>query len=168
MKTCKHCGKSVEGTKDASRKIFCNAECYRQYRLAQPLHNKSSGHYRARAATPEKVCVRCGSTENVHVHHVDRNVLNDARSNLEELCSICHHKEHARAAPTSTCAVCGVRFKAASHRNRNKICSALCAKAWGRICAERRWAARASADCAPTVTPSSRKRPPHSSRPPLI
>lgn len=157
MKECIHCGKSLSGTKDAARKKYCNKECYRLHRLSQPLTNKSTAHYRARTVVQAKVCQRCGSTQNLHIHHIDRNPLNDSINNLEVLCSTCHHKEHVNEKPLSTCVVCGKNFLAASHRNRNKICSALCAKEWGRINALKRWGVKGLVASAPTEMPSSRR-----------
>lgn len=162
MKTCEHCGKSMQGMKDANRRKFCSRECMRQNWLKRPLTNKSTAHYRARALRKD-ACERCGATTRLQVHHKDRNPLNDSVENLETLCSTCHHTEHT-VEILSTCAVCGKKFRAASHRNRNKICSAPCAKEWGRMNAEKRWGHRASDDCAPTETPSSPSRPKRSSK----
>ena len=142
MKACIHCGMSLNGTKDSARKKYCDKECYRLHRLSLPLTNKSTGHFRARAAEKSKSCNRCGATTNLEVHHRDRDVLNDSPRNLEKICSACHDLEHLKVSPTSICAACGTSFTAASHRNRNKICSAPCAKEWGRKNAMKRWAAR--------------------------
>lgn len=40
-------------------------------------------------------CSRCKSSENIQVHHIDRNRENNAIENLEVLCSRCHLAEHA-------------------------------------------------------------------------
>lgn len=42
----------------------------------------------------KKVCNRCGSTENILVHHRDRDRYNNEKSNLEVLCKSCHQIEH--------------------------------------------------------------------------
>ena len=157
MKTCLFCEQSVMDTKDAVRKKFCGRECYRQSRLSRPLSNKSTGHYRARAIKQEHQCERCGSMRQIHVHHKDRNPLNAALGNLESLCSKCHHAEHLKIL-LSSCAVCGKAFRAASHRNRNKICSVWCAKEWGRISANKRWGRPALDDCAVTAMHSLPRR----------
>ncbi len=136
MKVCIFCGKSLIGTKDASRKKYCDKECYRLHRLSMPLTNKSTAHYRARELKSQR-CEECGGTKDLQVHHRDKNPLNDLPENLQTLCSKCHHKMHCEEL-LSTCAVCGKTFKAASHRNRNKICSAQCAKEWGSISARKR------------------------------
>ena len=137
MKVCIYCGKSLVGTKDAARKKYCDRECYRSHRLSMPLTNKSTAHYRARESKKTK-CELCGGKVNLQVHHKDKNHLNDSPENLQTLCSVCHHKIHMKNV-LSMCAVCGKLFRAASHRNRNKICSAQCARVWGRISAKKRW-----------------------------
>ena len=45
----------------------------------------------------EKVeCNRCGSSEQLVVHHIDGNHTNNIPSNLEVLCSPCHSSHHKR------------------------------------------------------------------------
>ncbi len=39
-------------------------------------------------------CVRCGSIDRIHRHHVDRNTRNNASGNIEFLCPTCHQHEH--------------------------------------------------------------------------
>lgn len=39
-------------------------------------------------------CSRCGSTNELIVHHKDRNRSNNSVSNLELLCVSCHNKTH--------------------------------------------------------------------------
>lgn len=50
-------------------------------------------------------CSRCGwkakdklECFSIHVHHKDRNPLNNSSNNLEVLCSPCHHKTYKRQA----------------------------------------------------------------------
>lgn len=43
----------------------------------------------------EKVCMRCGSTKHILVHHKDRNRRNNTKENHEILCKSCHQKEHS-------------------------------------------------------------------------
>lgn len=155
---CRYCGASLSGLKDANRRFYCDKECYRLHRLTVPLRNKSTGHYRARKTASPKVCERCGETGPLHVHHKNRNVLDDSPKNLEVLCVECHRAEHTYDIPLSKCAVCSTLFRSASHRNRNKICSAKCAKEWGRISARKRWGLTALDACVPTATRSTRKQ----------
>ena len=39
-------------------------------------------------------CERCGSEEEMHLHHRDRDVSNWKADNLETLCAPCHREEH--------------------------------------------------------------------------
>jgi hypothetical protein len=39
-------------------------------------------------------CVRCGNSNNLVLHHKDKNELNNALGNFEVLCKLCHSKEH--------------------------------------------------------------------------
>ena len=43
------------------------------------------------AAGVEKKCAMCGSTENIHVHHIDKNHSNNNIENLMYLCAKCHN-----------------------------------------------------------------------------
>ena len=40
------------------------------------------------------VCGKCGSNENLEVHHLDKNPQNNELSNLQILCRYCHKIEH--------------------------------------------------------------------------
>lgn len=163
MKICAFCEKSLVGMKDASRRKYCSRDCMVSDRLQSPLTNKSTAHYRARAAVTKDKCERCPRTTKLHVHHKDRNPLNDDATNLEVLCSTCHAREH-QPLKMSVCAVCGQIFRAASHRNRNKICSALCASEWSRIHAKLRWQ-RERENSAPMETASILRKRQASSAP---
>ena len=45
-------------------------------------------------ANKPKICERCGSTENILVHHKDHNRRNNELYNLEVLCKRCHQEHH--------------------------------------------------------------------------
>lgn len=53
-------------------------------------HRLMDGNY-------EKVCSRCGSTENIQLHHDDRHTQNTSAENLIPLCMMCHKAEHLGA-----------------------------------------------------------------------
>jgi len=58
------------------------------------------------------VCERCGTTENLGLHHKDGNPANNDPSNLMTLCNSCHTKWHWENGKKphkekSVCAVCG-------------------------------------------------------------
>jgi len=42
-----------------------------------------------------KRCVICDREEGLHIHHIDRDITNDAPSNLITLCNFCHARTHA-------------------------------------------------------------------------
>lgn len=44
----------------------------------------------------EPICERCGSFEDIHVHHKNRNRDDNSEANLEILCQPCHMKEHGK------------------------------------------------------------------------
>lgn len=148
LKFCKHCDAkmerknqpsgSLEGLNSFNRRVFCSARCFGAY-LAKTPKTKEEAHTRARQIKKRRFCNRCNRSDQLQVHHMDRNPFNNARTNLEVLCVPCHRAEHQRKTPTSICAVCSRSFIARSHRNRNKICSAPCAKIFGRISALKRW-----------------------------
>lgn len=48
--------------------------------------------------TKGKRCVICGSTENLHRHHIDENIRNNKPGNITILCKNCHQAVHSHAA----------------------------------------------------------------------
>lgn len=55
-------------------------------------HGLASTIYRT--LVEKDACNRCGTTENLCVHHRDDNHLNNAPDNLEVLCMSCHSSHH--------------------------------------------------------------------------
>lgn len=41
-------------------------------------------------------CTECGATDNIEVHHIDRDRSNNAIENLEVLCRSCHGDRHKK------------------------------------------------------------------------
>ena len=100
----------------------------------------SDGRRQAQYLYAAKPCADCGLQQRrMHRHHIDRNPINNAPDNIRVLCSACHAKHHPRPVVRSTCVVCGADFVAKDHRSRAKICSAQCARDWGRTNAQKRW-----------------------------
>jgi 5-methylcytosine-specific restriction endonuclease McrA len=68
---------------------WLNADPLRNYKgvNVQTYRKKAIRYY-------GKMCMRCNSTENIHVHHKDRNRKNNELENLEVLCKTCHDLEH--------------------------------------------------------------------------
>lgn len=53
----------------------------------------NAGRMRAQKLFPTEPCVACGTAEG-HRHHLDRNPLNNDRSNIQFLCASCHQMLH--------------------------------------------------------------------------
>lgn len=75
-----------------------------------------------------EVCNRCDATEDLHVHHIDRNRHNSQPNNLEVLCPSCHMAEHHGigtkwARDWDECQSCG------SHE-RKHAAKGLCTSCW--------------------------------------
>jgi hypothetical protein len=56
---------------------------------------KDALHWRARKHK-QPTCSECGTDNDLHVHHIDRNPANNDPANLQTLCSSCHLKLHWR------------------------------------------------------------------------
>lgn len=72
------------------RRRFCSIRCSS---TKATLTSKDAHHWRARRHR-KSACEKCGTTTNLHVHHVDRDHTNNDPSNLRTLCSSCHMKLH--------------------------------------------------------------------------
>ena len=116
-KICQTCGISFNRTRFASGVLedltryrarrFCSISCAGVRQNVKP----QAFHQQARKFRGEK-CETCGTTENLHVHHVDHNPRNNDPSNLQTLCASCHLKLHwaiGRTLPKrqSVCKICG-------------------------------------------------------------
>lgn len=52
------------------------------------------GAYRRARLFTSNECEDCGSTEQLHIHHKNRNILDNSSDNLRTLCNSCHGKLH--------------------------------------------------------------------------
>jgi len=130
-KKCKECGSIFSRRASiASVRIFCSVKCAkvswgRSYSKKGEDHSRyvnGSGVYRAKAIDHYgPSCSKCGSSEHVEVHHVDKDRGNNEIENLEVLCRKCHHKEHS-IFNLNGCLCCGETVK----RHNNKYCSRSC------------------------------------------
>lgn len=151
------------GMKDYNRRKFCSMPCYGKAQWKAP-DSPQKGRYQAQRLVLAKTCSECGKPgPRLHRHHIDGDARNNRLENILVLCAKCHYRKHRPPPPMSICAVCDKEFLAACHRNRPKICSAQCAKEWGRICAMKRWS-RGQCDCAVTATASVALRRKRSSK----
>lgn len=73
-----------------------NREAALAWHKSKHQRDMNSGRTRAKVVVKNipKVCSRCSASKNIHIHHIDKNPLNNLKSNLILLCSICHGKEH--------------------------------------------------------------------------
>ena len=88
---------------------------------------KDTLHWRARKHRKPN-CETCGTTNDLHVHHIDRDPANNDPTNLMTLCSSCHLKLHWRedrdrrmqgvAKATATAATNGGRMRQRSTDGR--------------------------------------------------
>lgn len=75
------------------RRKFCSLHCANT--KDRPEHWETY-HWRARKHR-KLLCEACGSTDNLHAHHVDGNPKNNDSSNIQTLCTFCHGFLHATA-----------------------------------------------------------------------
>jgi len=83
-------GKRLEDFTRWNQRKYCSKQC--NYIRPEKTH-KSSFHRLARNFVDQS-CKICKSTENLDVHHKDKNYKNNEISNLETLCHSCHMKLH--------------------------------------------------------------------------
>ena len=121
---CIQCGKPIEQPK-TSKKLYCG-ECKRKRRIKQVMESRKkripstkigvgSGNSSKNKAGFENqntttgimlyrlfrkdTCEKCGSTENLCVHHIDGNRKNNVEENMMTLCKKCHQKLHTKRDP---------------------------------------------------------------------
>lgn len=141
IKFCKACGAELKRKRFASgrledRNVFLRREhCSQSCANTRSEVTKGTHHWRARKHCASS-CTDCGTAEDLHVHHLDRDHSNNDPSNLVTLCSSCHLKRHWRedldkrlaANPASIiiakCEVCGADFHPSARTVRS--CSPAC------------------------------------------
>ena len=75
-----------------NRRTFCDKACMALGHDTRAVGKQ--GHlYRARRHRKAN-CEQCGTSEKLHVHHIDNDWRNDDPANLKTLCSSCHLKHH--------------------------------------------------------------------------
>ncbi len=100
VKFCMMCGVRLERKRFNGRledrprflsRKTCSQSCGNRRKVV------SRGRHQARARLHRKQsCEICGTTEALHVHHIDRDWANDDPTNLQTLCASCHLKLHWR------------------------------------------------------------------------
>lgn len=71
---------------------FCSLSCAN----SRSKGGLSRNAYQARARKLlKKACEACGDSRKLHAHHVDEDWTNNEPSNVQTLCTFCHHFWHA-------------------------------------------------------------------------
>jgi len=119
-KYCRHCGtqmkrKRYNGTLEDMgrflRRKFCDQQCMAH--AMQKNHCNSISHSRMKAQKhKENACHKCGSMENLHLHHLNCDPRDNTPSNLRTLCASCHRLYHSpktteTGEPNQFCRICG-------------------------------------------------------------
>jgi 5-methylcytosine-specific restriction endonuclease McrA len=101
QKWCTFCGEKIKKEKKKEYMKKYHKEHYKKKGYNQKGENNNSyktgiGIFRRKKleSVEEEICERCGSDENLLVHHKDRDRTNNDLDNLELLCKSCHQKEH--------------------------------------------------------------------------
>lgn len=74
--------------------LYCSLECYRERREGKTTRGvalKAARRHRG------EQCDACGALEGLVVHHCDGDWRNNAPSNLQTLCVVCHNAWHTDA-----------------------------------------------------------------------
>lgn len=118
-KKCPICQKVYETTSRSQK--FCSNECCKKAQSKKLKYTKAYDQDKAyiRLASRahsigvevmnllvhegllEYKCVECGSTENLEVHHISTNFLDNSPENLAFLCPKCHHEVHTSVSSDS-------------------------------------------------------------------
>lgn len=142
-KTCKVCGapltrKRYPNSMESYGAYLAREHCSQSCANSRAEVGRSGHHWRARKHLKD-ACENCAATEDLHVHHQDRDSSNDDPSNLQTLCDSCHLKLHwredrdkrlasnsmlANAQPPKACVICQASFSP-RHR-RTQTCSPQC------------------------------------------
>lgn len=76
------------------KRQYCDTECQRLAQIDPAASNRQTMYSRS-AKYRKTSCERCGATERLHVHHIDKDITNNVPANLLTLCAACHNRLHA-------------------------------------------------------------------------
>ncbi len=103
---CERCGMRFLMQRGGTPRRYCSHSCAnrRAHGLKENPIGAVTGHQRAsRLYERPDACQRCGeparetrSNAVIHIHHKDRNPLNNEPTNIEFLCPPCHRLEHGQ------------------------------------------------------------------------
>ena len=99
-KICETCGKPFNrkrfnGRLEDPARYLSRRNCSQSCGNSRAEVARGSLYWRARRFRAD-VCEGCGTTEELHVHHIDRDPKNNSPKNLATLCASCHLKKHWR------------------------------------------------------------------------
>lgn len=132
---CKMCGKTFKKRPSQTKKRYCSVACRSsdpEYVKARVESFKRSELGRWRATRKQiynlsrkiylsngglMVCHECGTTKNIHLHHINENRLDNSPNNLKALCNSCHNILHITT--RKKCSKCN-QLLTASHKCPSK------------------------------------------------
>jgi len=134
-KYCEYCGKQLdrnyypncgrrEDIEHFRKRKYCDRTCMRKAMVNVGVNNAndSNTHTTARRINElflsKTQCEKCGSIENLDIHHIDHNPNNNNLDNLMCLCRSCHMKIHR---PKPKCQICGEDVKGLGYCNKHYI-----------------------------------------------
>lgn len=106
VKFCQACGtqlvrKRFDSGRLEDRGVFLRrCHCSKRCAATKSVVQRDTHRWRANREASKEVCDRCPATTDLHIHHRDRDVTNNAQENLQVLCRSCHLKLHWREDPT--------------------------------------------------------------------
>lgn len=83
-------GERLEDFTRWSKRKYCSKEC----NYVRPEAESKGAHHATARNFIESACSACGTSENLQVHHKDREWRNNNPDNLQTLCGSCHMKLH--------------------------------------------------------------------------
>ena len=122
IKFCRSCGEimtrqtfktgRLEDRSVFRKRVYCDRACMARGQEGVIKKHTPKNSRRQSAKTALSRCQACGSTKNLHVHHVDENPMNNSPLNLQTLCASCHkrwHRHHGKEIlnPLVVCRICG-------------------------------------------------------------
>lgn len=136
-KTCETCGNEYKVMNhEINKRRTCSKTCLGKLQSKERKGTKTEelscgwkGGIQTYRRKKKESCNRCGSTENLVVHHIDENRYNNIDENLETLCRRCHQihhncDSHLHPNTEEVCSGCGSTYTKTNLKQ--KYCSRKC------------------------------------------
>lgn len=99
IRHCPICGSLMErkrfnGRLEDRTRFLKRKTCSQTCGNSRDMVQANTHRWRARQIHKRIQCERCSATSGLHVHHKDRDVSNNAPTNLVTLCATCHLQLH--------------------------------------------------------------------------